>query len=94
MSGGHTSWNLGLPAVADRVIREEIIDLVFLGRPALSGPHWPFWAAQELAPPDPLSRLPGDWSWWLRRRPGPEELLGWQPPAPAGADDRPNCCGV
>ncbi len=30
------SWNLGLPAVADRVIREELIDLVFLGQPALS----------------------------------------------------------
>lgn len=35
------SWNLGLPVEADRVIRAELIDLVFLGHPALSNPHWP-----------------------------------------------------
>jgi 2,4-dienoyl-CoA reductase-like NADH-dependent reductase (Old Yellow Enzyme family) len=78
------SWNLGLPAVADRVIREGLIDLVFLGRPALSNPHWPHWAARELAHPDPLSLLPEDWSWWLRNRPGPEGSLGWPAAADAG----------
>ena len=77
------SWNLGLPAAADRAIREERIDLVFLGRPALSNPHWPFWAARELGHPEPLSLLPEDWSWWLRNRPGPEGSLGW----PAAARD-------
>ena len=35
------SWNLGQPAVANQVIREELVDLVFLGRPALANPHWP-----------------------------------------------------
>ena len=78
------SWNLGIPAVADRVIREEQIDLVFLGRPALSNPHWPIWAARELGHPDPLALLPQDWSWWLRNRPGPEGSLGW-PPAKSGS---------
>jgi 2,4-dienoyl-CoA reductase-like NADH-dependent reductase (Old Yellow Enzyme family) len=46
--GGHSagvSWNLGIPAIADQVIREELIDLVFLVHPALSNPHWPVWAA-------------------------------------------------
>ena len=71
------SWNLGVPTVADRVIREELIDLVLLGRPALSNPHWPLYAARELAQPDPLSLLPEDWSWWLRRIPGPEGSQGW-----------------
>ena len=71
------SWNLGHPAVADRVIREELIDLVLLGRPALSNPHWPHWAARELAHPDPASLLPEDWAWWLRNRPGPDGSLGW-----------------
>ena len=70
------SWNLGVPAVADRVIREELIDLVLLGRPALSNPHWPLYAARELAQPDPLSLLPQDWAWWLRRIPGPEGSQG------------------
>ena len=78
------SWNLGVPAVADRVIREELIDLVLLGRPALSNPHWPLYAAQELAHTDPLSLLPEDWSWWLRRIPGPDGSQGW--PSPARAD--------
>ena len=71
------SWNLGVPAVADAMIRQELIDLVFLGRPALANPHWPLWAARELAHADPLSLIPEDWSWWLRGRPGPEGSLGW-----------------
>ena len=81
------SWNLGLPAVADRVIRQEQIDLVFLGRPALANPHWPVWAARELAHNDPFSLIPEDWSWWLRSRPGPEGSLGW--PAAATNDSPP-----
>jgi 2,4-dienoyl-CoA reductase-like NADH-dependent reductase (Old Yellow Enzyme family) len=79
------SWNLGIPAVADRVIREGWIDLVLLGRPALANPHWPFWAARELAHNDPFTLLPEDWSWWLRNRPGQEGSIGW----PAAAADRP-----
>ena len=71
------SWNLGIPAEADRVIREQLIDLVFLGRPALSNPHWPVWAARELGHNDPFSLIPEDWHWWIRSRPGPEGSLGW-----------------
>ena len=80
------SWNLGVPAVADRVIRDGSIDLVMLGRPALSKAHWPIWAARELAHPDPISLLPEDWAWWLRNRPGPEGVLGWPPAKPAVGD--------
>ena len=71
------SWNLGLPAVADRVIREELIDLVFLGRPALSNPHWPVWAARELAHNDPFSLVPEDWAWWLRNFRAHDSCIGW-----------------
>jgi 2,4-dienoyl-CoA reductase-like NADH-dependent reductase (Old Yellow Enzyme family) len=81
------SWNLGLPSVADRVVREELTDLVFLGRPALSNPHWPVWAARELAHPDPWSLVPEDWAWWLRNLRAHEDTIGWprvQPVAPAG----------
>ncbi len=73
------SWNLGQPAVADRVIREEQVDLVFLGRPALANPHWPVWAARELGHEDPFSLVPQDWSWWLKNRPGSENSHGWPP---------------
>ena len=75
------SWNLGDPVVADRVIREELIDLVLLGRPALANPHWPVWAARELAHADPWSLVPEDWAWWLRNIRGHPSSAGW--PAPA-----------
>jgi 2,4-dienoyl-CoA reductase-like NADH-dependent reductase (Old Yellow Enzyme family) len=78
------SWNLGLPAVADQVIRQELIDLVFLGRPALSNPHWPVWAARELAHPDPFALVPEDWGWWLRNFRAHPGAIGW--PEPAGAE--------
>lgn len=72
-----TSWNLGLPALADRVIREEQIDLVMLGRPALSNPHWPVWAARELGHEDPFSLVPEDWAWWLRNFRAHPACIGW-----------------
>ena len=78
-----TSWNLGLPALADRVIREEAIDLVMLGRPALANPHWPVWAARELAHPDPFSLVPEDWGWWLRNFRAHPACIGWPLAAPA-----------
>ena len=74
------SWNLGLPAVADEMIRSEMIDLIFLGRPALSNPHWPVWAARELDHPDPFSLVPEDWAWWLRNFRAHEACIGWPLP--------------
>jgi hypothetical protein len=59
--------------------RDGLVDLVLLGRPALSNAHWPVWAARELAHPDPISLLPEDWAWWLRNWPGPEGVMGWPP---------------
>ncbi len=78
-----TSWNLGLPTLADQVIREEAIDLVMLGRPALANPHWPVWAARELAHPDPFSLVPEDWGWWLRNFRAHPVCIGWPLAAPA-----------
>ena len=79
-----TSWNLGLPQVADKVIRDDLIDLVMLGRPALSNPHWPVWAARELAHEDPFSLVPEDWAWWLRNFRAHDACIGWPlPEAPA-----------
>ena len=75
-----TSWNLGVPQVADKVIREGLIDIVMLGRPALSNPHWPVWAARELAHPDPFGLVPEDWAWCLRNFRAPEACIGWPLP--------------
>ena len=53
------SWNLGLPAVADRVIREGLIDLVFLGRPALVEPALAALGGARTGPPRPVVAAPG-----------------------------------
>ena len=83
-----TSWNLGLPALADKVIREETIDLVMLGRPALANPHWPVWAARELQHADPFSLVPEDWAWWLRNFRAHPACIGWP------VEDGPVLCEV
>lgn len=72
-----TSWNLGLPALADKVIREDMIDLVMIGRPALANPHWPVWAARELDHDDPFALVPEDWGWWLRNFRAHDACIGW-----------------
>jgi 2,4-dienoyl-CoA reductase-like NADH-dependent reductase (Old Yellow Enzyme family) len=76
------SWNLGVPAVADAAVRDEQLDLVYLGRPALANPHWPVWAARELGREDPFGLVPEDWAWWLRNFRGDAASIGW--PASAG----------
>ena len=81
------SWNLGEPRLANRIIEDGSADLVFLGRPALANPHWPVWAARELAHPAPFSLLPRDWSYWLDSRSGHEDAMGW--PRTAAPDANP-----
>ena len=78
------SWNLGMPQHADQAIREEKIDLVLLGRPALANPHWPVWAARELGYKDPFELVPEDWGWWLQNFRGHDPSIGW--PEVAGVD--------
>ena len=74
-----SSWNLGRPQDADAAVRDEWIDLVLLGSPALSNPHWPLWAARELGHERPFSLLPDDWQWWLENFRGPAESIGLPP---------------
>ena len=72
------SWNLGLPSVADKVVREGLVDVVLLGRPALANPHWPLWAARELGSvEDPFGLLPQDWAFWLRNFRSHDACIGW-----------------
>ena len=75
-----TSWNLGVPATADAVVRDELIDLVLVGRPALANPHWPVWAARELGHDDPFSLVPEDWRWWLKNFRGHTPSIGLPEP--------------
>jgi 2,4-dienoyl-CoA reductase-like NADH-dependent reductase (Old Yellow Enzyme family) len=75
-----TSWNLGVPATADAVVRDELVDLVLVGRPALANPHWPVWAARELGHDDPFSLVPEDWRWWLKNFRGHAPSIGLPEP--------------
>jgi 2,4-dienoyl-CoA reductase-like NADH-dependent reductase (Old Yellow Enzyme family) len=75
------SWNLGRPQDADAAVRDEWVDLVLLGNPALANPHWPVWAARELGHERPFSLLPDDWRWWLENFRGPAESIGLPPVA-------------
>ncbi|MCU1631419.1 MAG: PfvD [Micrococcaceae bacterium] len=87
-----TSWNLGQPELANKVIEEELLDLVYLGRPALANAHWPVYAARLLGYQDPFSLVPEDWAWWLRNLRGADEAIGW-PAATSGAT-LPDVAGV
>ena len=62
---------------SQRVIREEQVDLVMLGRPALANPHWPVWAARELGHESPFSLVQKDWRWWLENFQSHAPSIGW-----------------
>jgi len=65
---GTTSWFIAKPEDADRLIAEEKIDLVMLGRPLLAEPHWPYRAAQTLGVENPAwATLPPPYAHWLAR---------------------------
>lgn len=83
-----TSWNLGVPQNAAAAIASGAIDLAFLGRPALSNPHWPVWAARELGHEDPFGLVPADWAWWLRNFRGHDASIGLPAPSAPAPDLR------
>lgn len=66
---GTTSWYLASqPEEADALIREGKLDLLTLGRPLLSDPHWPYHAAQALKIDKPAwATLPPSYAHWLSR---------------------------
>ncbi|UDL94764.1 hypothetical protein LGH83_00285 [Lichenihabitans sp. PAMC28606] len=73
-------------ANADKVIRDGLIDPVFLGRPALANPIWPLWAARELGHSEQFSLVPEDWAWWFRNFRGHAPSMGLPPAADHVAD--------
>lgn len=81
-----SSWNLGVPQNADSAVREGVLDVVLLGRPALSNPHWPVWAARELGHEDPFSLVPKDWAHWLDDFCGHAPSIGLPEPTVSAVD--------
>ena len=63
-----TSWYISQPAEADALVREEKIDVVTMGRPFLSDPHWPYHAAKALSVENAAgATLPPSYAHWLAR---------------------------
>jgi 2,4-dienoyl-CoA reductase-like NADH-dependent reductase (Old Yellow Enzyme family) len=62
-----SSWNIGSPAVAERVVAEGQMDLVMIGRAHLGNPHYPYEAAKALNVDRPSWTLPAPYAHWLER---------------------------
>lgn len=60
-----SSWGIDAPATADRVVAENQMDLVMVGRAHLANPHWPYQAALELKEEKPSWVLPAPYAHWL-----------------------------
>lgn len=71
------SWNLAEPAHADQVIRDGLIDLLMIGRPALANPHWPFFAAMMLGENAPLDLMPDQYRYFLAKAQGVPHASGF-----------------
>ena len=64
---GSTTWNIGTPELAEELVSAGTLDLVMIGRPLLTNPHWPYAAAQKLGVEKPSWVLPAPYAHWLER---------------------------
>jgi len=64
---GSTTWNVGTPELAEELVSTGTVDLVMIGRPLLTNPHWPYAAAQKLGLEKPSWVLPSPYAHWLER---------------------------
>lgn len=62
-----SSWGIDNPQTADRVVAEQQMDLVMIGRMHLANPHWPYHAALQLGEEKASWVLPAPYAHWLER---------------------------
>ena len=62
-----TSWYINDGRQADALIRNELLDLVMIGRPLLANPFWPYEAARTLHKKHASQVLPPPYGWPLSR---------------------------
>jgi 2,4-dienoyl-CoA reductase-like NADH-dependent reductase (Old Yellow Enzyme family) len=60
-----SAWGIDDPATADRVVAEQQMDLVMVGRAHLANPHWSYHAALRLKEEKPSWVLPAPYAHWL-----------------------------
>jgi 2,4-dienoyl-CoA reductase-like NADH-dependent reductase (Old Yellow Enzyme family) len=62
-----SAWGIDTPALAERSVASEQLDLVMVGRAHLANPHWPYYAARELGVERAAWTLPPSYAHWLER---------------------------
>lgn len=62
-----SSWGIDVPAIADRVVADQQMDLVMIGRAHLANAHWSYHAALALKEDKPSWVLPAPYAHWLER---------------------------
>lgn len=62
-----SAWGFGTPAIAERVVKEEQLDVVMVGKAHLANPHWAYFAAKELGVERASWTLPAPYAHWLER---------------------------
>lgn len=62
-----SAWGIDDPQIANRVVQEEQMDLVMIGRAHLADPHYTFSLAKTLEQPRPTWILPAPYAHWLER---------------------------
>ena len=62
-----SAWGFGTPAIAERVVKNEQLDVVMVGKAHLGNPHWAYFAAKELGVERASWTLPAPYAHWLER---------------------------
>lgn len=62
-----SAWGIDAPAIANRTVEEQQLDLVMVGRAHLADPHWPYKAALALNEDRASWVLPAPYAHWLER---------------------------
>lgn len=62
-----SAWGFDAPETAEKMVQENVLDLVMVGRAHLANPHWPYEAALKLGIEKPSWVLPAPYAHWLER---------------------------
>jgi 2,4-dienoyl-CoA reductase-like NADH-dependent reductase (Old Yellow Enzyme family) len=66
-----SAWGMDAPLTAERLVADQQLDLVMMGRAHLANPHYAYQLAQTLGYAEPESLLPSAYAHWLARYRGP-----------------------
>lgn len=62
-----SAWGFGTPDIAERVIKDQQLDVVMVGKAHLANPHWAYFAAKELKVERASWVMPAPYAHWLER---------------------------